>query len=224
MPFPADSAKRNFGRRIIFSFSLRKSQRLRQTEAHCSNSGLAQTAHTVPLHCSVQRAAVAGTLLWPRHHWSALHGPVTHRCWSSTRGWSASWVALSDWLRIRHKDQCQHSHQRQPHRVQLLERRNTDGKQGSLINTLELPKCTGTGSITSGARVKVWATWHSGNKRRRVAQWHNASSGATNTDGTQMKDFLSLFSGAQQTEITLSKFVCKQGQTPKPLTTSKQIY
>lgn len=40
-----------------------------------------------------------------------------------------------------------------------------------------------------------------------------------------MKDFLSfLVSGAQQTENTLSKFVCKQGQTPKALTISKQIY
>lgn len=46
-----------------------------------------------------------------------------------------------------------------------------------------------------------------------MAQWHNVSSGTTNTDSTQMKDFLSsLVSGAQQTETTLGKFVSNRGK------------
>lgn len=68
--------------------------------------------------------------------------------------------------------------QRQPCRIWLLKQRDTDGKQGSHFNTVELPIHTGTGNITSGAQVKIWA-WHSRNKRRKLAQWYNALSGTT---------------------------------------------
>lgn len=156
MPIPAQSAKCNYGRRVISSFSLRKSQRLRQKEAHCSENGLAQTAHTVPLHSSVQRkrAAIAGTLLWPRHQRSALHRLSLTAAGAAPEGnWLPGQPCQADFksgTRINAS-----AHPKGTTQDWVAQGRHTDGKQGSLTNTMELPIHTAIGNIAPGAQVKV---------------------------------------------------------------------
>lgn len=210
MPFWADSAKCNFGRKVIFSFSLRKSQRLRQKEAHCSKNGLALTAHTVSLHSSAEEkssdcrdTALAETpqachSLGLEQHQRVIGslGSPVRLTLNQAQGPMPAFTpkaATQDWGAQAKRD-----------------RRTT----GLTHQHMKLPTHTGTGNVTSGAQVTIWATWHRGNKRGKLAQWHNASSGTTSTDGTQMKDFLSsLVSGAQQTETTLGKFVSNRGKS-----------
>lgn len=187
-PFWADSAKCNFDRRVIFGFSLRKSQRLRQTEAHCSKKWIStDITHSVSAQQRAEQkssdcrdTALAKTplasspqachsLVLEQHQRviGSLGSPVrltSNQAWGSMAAFTPK-AATQDWFAHAKRDRWTHS------------------------NTMELPIQTGTGNVTQRqGQVKVWATWHSGNKRRKLAQCHNASSGTANTDGTQMKD------------------------------------